>query len=113
MRISTIFTSGYGGGHDWDDDWYRRYEDHWSGWDRRCEDRCDWDRGCGHHGDRHLVSSHRQVVGGGFHSVERVGATAFTFQVGRLVTEPPSRCGLREPRQVLRDARPPQRRVGG
>jgi hypothetical protein len=53
MRISAIFTSGHGGGHDWDDDWYRRYEDHWFDWDRGCGDRCDWDRGCGHHGDKH------------------------------------------------------------
>ncbi len=53
MRISTIFTSGYGGGHDRDDDWYRRYEDDWSDWDRRCEDRCDWHRRCGDHGDKH------------------------------------------------------------
>jgi hypothetical protein len=35
-----------------------------------------------------LVSSHRQVVGGGSHSVEGVGATAFTLWVARLVTQP-------------------------
>ena len=47
MRISAIFTNGHGGGHDWDDDWYRRYEDDWRDRDRRCADGCDCGRRCG------------------------------------------------------------------
>jgi hypothetical protein len=45
MRVTEIFTAGYGGGHDCDDHWYYKHWDHCDH-EYKHRDHCDWHHKC-------------------------------------------------------------------